>query len=92
MDHFRRYLVPAAALEVEMEYLQDRQLLAVQGKAAAKVLQRLAPAVDFGRVGFMTGLVATVAGIPDCRVTSVYTDEDGFEISGKVVGQHPCDF
>jgi hypothetical protein len=60
-----------------MEYLQDRQLLAVQGKAAAKVLQRLAPAVDFGRVGFMTGLVATVAGIPDCRVTRCgYTDED----------------
>ena len=59
MDHFRRYLVPAAALEVEMEYLQDRQLLAVQGKAAAKVLQRLAPAVDFGRVGFMTCLLYT---------------------------------
>ena len=61
MDHFRRYLVPAAgaALEVEMEYLEERQLLAVQGKAAAEVLQRLVPAVDFGRVGFMTGLVAT---------------------------------
>jgi len=41
---------------------------------------------------FMTGLVTAVAGIPDCRVTSVYTDEDGFEISGKVVGQQPCDF
>ena len=51
--------------------------------SAEEVLQRLAPAVDFKRVNsFMTGLVTAVAGIPDCRVTSVYTDEDGFEISG----------
>jgi len=80
MDHFRKYLNPA--LEVEMEYLEDRQLLAVQGKGVAEVLERLVPTVDLSRVGFMTGLVATVAGIPDCRVTRCgYTGEDGFEIS-----------
>jgi aminomethyltransferase len=51
--------------------------------SAEEVLQRLAPAVDLKRVNsFMAGLVATVAGIPDCRVTRCgYTDEDGFEIS-----------
>ena len=43
---------------------------------------RLIPSIDFSKMNFMTGVEATVAGIPNCRVTRCgYTGEDGFEIS-----------
>ena len=46
------------------------------------VAARLAPSVDFKKLQFMSGTVATVAGIPHCRITRCgYTGEDGFEIS-----------
>jgi len=81
MDHFNKYL-SASGLDVQLEYLADQQLVALQGKGAAAALSRLAPAVDFVKLNFMTGLVATVAGIPNCRITRCgYTGEDGFEIS-----------
>lgn len=45
-------------------------------------MARLAPSLDLAKMNFMTGTTATVAGIPDCRVTRCgYTGEDGFEIS-----------
>lgn len=53
-----------------------------QGKGAVNVVRKLAPTVDFAKLNFMSGLTATVAGIPDCRITRCgYTGEDGFEIS-----------
>jgi aminomethyltransferase len=46
------------------------------------VAKKLAPSVDFAKMNFMTGTVATFAGIPNCRITRCgYTGEDGFEIS-----------
>ncbi|MCW0232509.1 MAG: glycine cleavage system aminomethyltransferase GcvT [Ferrovibrio sp.] len=66
---------------VEVEYLEDRALLALQGPVAVDVLSRLnsvMPAMSFG-------MGATLAlGKYEAFVTrSGYTGEDGFEISLK---------
>ena len=63
----------------EIDYLEDRALLALQGPAAADVMAKLAPEVC--ELVFMSGCRANLAGA-DCFVTrSGYTGEDGFEIS-----------
>ncbi|HJT07693.1 MAG TPA: glycine cleavage system aminomethyltransferase GcvT [Stellaceae bacterium] len=73
--HLRRHLDRRAALSP----LDDRALLALQGPAAAAVLDRLAPGA--AGMAFMTGAAMTVDGLA-CFVTrSGYTGEDGFEIS-----------
>ena len=74
LDHLKRHL-PG----FEIEYLEGRGLLALQGPAAVNVMAQLAPEVR--ELVFMTGARATLAGI-DCYITrSGYTGEDGFEIS-----------
>ena len=57
----------------------DRALLALQGPAAGKVLEKLSPGID-GLI-FMHVRRATVAGCPAIVSRSGYTGEDGFEIS-----------
>jgi aminomethyltransferase len=71
----------AAALEPvhRVEELADTALLALQGPAAAAVLERLCPASR--GLAFMQTAAARVAGVR-CRIArSGYTGEDGFEIS-----------
>jgi aminomethyltransferase len=64
---------------VTIDRLDDRALLALQGPAAALVLQRFASGVT--NLRFMSAAEMTLAGYP-CLVTrSGYTGEDGFEIS-----------
>jgi len=59
--------------------VEDRALLAIQGPAAAAVLQRLSDGA--AKLGFMGVAETSIAGI-DCIVSrSGYTGEDGFEIS-----------
>jgi len=64
---------------VELELLDDRALVAVQGPAAAAAIARLAPEVS--EMVFMDSRQMKIDGV-DCFVSrSGYTGEDGFEIS-----------
>lgn len=73
--HMKRHLEPA----YEVEELTDRALLALQGPAAAGVLEALAP--NASGLTFMQTAETTVAGIPARLSRLGYTGEDGFEIS-----------
>jgi aminomethyltransferase len=65
--------------EAELERLEDRALLAIQGPEAAEVMARIEPAL--GELGFMECGRFTLFGV-DCLVSrSGYTGEDGYEIS-----------
>ena len=73
--HMRRHLDGRCDVEV----LDDRALLALQGPAAAAVMARLAPAA--ADLVFMSAARVDIDGV-DCFVSrSGYTGEDGFEIS-----------
>ena len=64
---------------VELEVLEDRALVALQGPAAAEVMKRFAP--DTAEMVFMDSRKMSIEGI-DCFISrSGYTGEDGFEIS-----------
>lgn len=69
----------ALAGKAELEILEDRALVALQGPQAGKVMAHFAPAAE--SMVFMDAGPLDVGGIP-CFVTrSGYTGEDGFEIS-----------
>ena len=65
--------------DLDVDCLDNRALLALQGPEAIDVMQELAPALK--ELLFMSGCRVNLLGI-DCYVTrSGYTGEDGFEIS-----------
>jgi aminomethyltransferase len=70
--HLRRHMAGVRPLE-------DRALLALQGPAAAAVLERLAPGV--GRFAFLSAAPVTIEAMQCLVARSGYTGEDGFEIS-----------
>lgn len=75
IDHLTAHL-PA---DVEMEVIDDRALLALQGPKAAEVLARFQPSV--ADMLFMDVQKVDVDGV-ECIVSrSGYTGEDGYEIS-----------
>ncbi|MFT5487481.1 MAG: aminomethyltransferase [Paracoccaceae bacterium] len=64
---------------VEIEVLDDRSLIALQGPAAAAVLARHAPGAD--SMPFMSALPFEIDGSRLAVTRSGYTGEDGYEIS-----------
>ena len=74
------HLRDGLAGRAEIEVLDNRALIALQGPAAAAVMARLAPSA--AELRFMAAATMAVAGIEDVVVSrSGYTGEDGFEIS-----------
>ena len=64
---------------VELEVLDDRELIAIQGPAAATALARIQPEV--ANMIFMDSREMSIDGV-DCIISrSGYTGEDGYEIS-----------
>jgi aminomethyltransferase len=66
-----------------LEPRPDRALLALQGPAAAMVLERHSPGID--KLTFMKVVRCLVAGAPAIVSRSGYTGEDGFEISIEAI-------
>ncbi len=73
--HLRTHLAGA----VEIDVLEDRALMALQGPAAERTLAELAP--DCADLAFMSAATLAVAGVSCFVSRSGYTGEDGFEIS-----------
>lgn len=75
LEHLRTHIGERCDIGV----LEDHALLALQGPAAARVVERMAPTLT--ELGFMSAASVHIAGAA-CFVTrSGYTGEDGFEIS-----------
>jgi aminomethyltransferase len=65
--------------EAELERLEDRALLAIQGPEAAEVMTAILP--QLGELGFMECGLFYLFGAPCFVSRSGYTGEDGYEIS-----------
>jgi aminomethyltransferase len=65
--------------DVEIEVMEDRGLLALQGPAARTVMSELVP--EAARLTFMNGVFSLLEGAEVYITCSGYTGEDGFEIS-----------
>jgi aminomethyltransferase len=64
---------------VQIDYLEERALLALQGPRAVEVLEKLAPGV--AELVFMQAGHFSIDGVDAWISRSGYTGEDGFEIS-----------
>ena len=71
----------AQKMDVKLEKIEDRALIALQGPKMSEVLQS-GVNFDLSKLPFMGTRESSVFGISDCRVTRCgYTGEDGVEIS-----------
>lgn len=73
------YIEDAIGDKVELEILEDRALLSLQGPASAEVLAGLVPATR--HLMFMTSGNFQINAIPSIISRSGYSGEDGYEIS-----------
>jgi len=65
--------------KAELEILEDKALMALQGPAAMDIFSRLAPAAR--HMMFMTSETLHVGDVPCLTTRSGYSGEDGYEIS-----------
>ncbi|MEX2480493.1 MAG: glycine cleavage system aminomethyltransferase GcvT [Gammaproteobacteria bacterium] len=78
-DDVRRHLEHGLGPACEVEMMDDRALIALQGPAAAAVLGAIEPAL--ARLPFMAVSELEIDGSPCIVSRSGYTGEDGFEIA-----------
>jgi aminomethyltransferase len=78
-DNDIAYIAAHLPADVRLVYEQERALLALQGPAAASVLERHIPGI--GKTAFMSETAAILAGVAITLTRSGYTGEDGFELS-----------
>src|SRR5690606_15826762 len=79
LEHFKKHLSDFNG-DVTVEHMEDQQLLALQGPAAATVMGRLS-SLDIKKMNFMNSVVTEIKGMPVRVSRCGYTGEDGFEIS-----------
>lgn len=81
LETIDRFRGKGKLVDVKFFNPHEKSLLAFQGPAAQKVLQKLTK-VNLAELFFMNTIEAEVAGVSDVRITRCgYTGEDGFEIS-----------
>lgn len=84
LNHIRMHMEESTktqGMDVSLEVIEDRELLALQGPKAKDVLASLVEGVDLTQMAFMTVKEMNVAGIPCVVSRCGYTGEDGFELS-----------
>eukprot|EP00457_Paulinella_chromatophora_P010219 gb/GEZN01010313.1/.p1 GENE.gb/GEZN01010313.1/~~gb/GEZN01010313.1/.p1 ORF type:complete len:408 (+),score=49.34 gb/GEZN01010313.1/:165-1226(+) len=79
LAHMRKELA-ASRMDVSIEHIEDRSLLALQGPNAAQVLEKLTGQSVAG-IDFMYSAEMKVGGVEAWVTRCGYTGEDGFEIS-----------
>jgi aminomethyltransferase len=62
------YIISRRRSDVELEFLNDRGLIAVQGPEAAQLVEAISK-VNMTAMPFMASTMGSVAGVEDCRIT-----------------------
>eukprot|EP00808_Paulinella_micropora_P022938 g26448.t1 len=80
LAHMKEQLKSRKTMDVAIEYVEDRSLLALQGPRAAQILEKLT-GKSVADLEFMYSADMKVAGVNAWVTRCGYTGEDGFEIS-----------